>query len=169
MLSALSQRLLYLHSCAICSFLSINGAVGMSSTVEDIHHGYRELCALNATEISTSLVGISMFIFFDWRMVLASFWVIPASFLLVWASAGYQKRAVRKNNGVKLELADGIQECLETVRDLRANNAQDSYMDGLDVKIKRVEKEALFTELKLAVCVNSVLDSITTEKKLLSR
>jgi len=105
--------------------------------------------------ISTSLVGISMFIFFDWRMVLASFWVIPASFLLVWASAGYQKKAVRKNNGVKLELADGIQECLETVRDLRANNAQDSYMDGLDVKIKRVEKEALFTELKLAVCVNS--------------
>lgn len=105
--------------------------------------------------ISTSLVGISMFIFFDWRMVLASFWVIPVSFLLVWASAGYQKKAVRKNNGVKLELADGIQECLETVRDLRANNAQDSYMDGLDVKIKRVEKEALFTELKLAVCVNS--------------
>lgn len=105
--------------------------------------------------ISTSLVGISMFIFFDWRMVLASFWVIPVSFLLVWASAGYQKRAVRKNNVVKMELADGIQECLETVRDLRANNAQDSYMDGLDVKIKRVEKEALFTELKLAACVNS--------------
>ena len=39
--------------------------------------------------------------------------------------------------------------------DLRANNAQDAYMDGLDVKIKNVEKEALFTELKLAVCVNS--------------
>lgn len=105
--------------------------------------------------ISTALVGISMFIFFDWRMVLASFWVIPASFLLVWASADYQKKAVRKNNGVKMELADGIQECLETVRDLRANNAQDSYMEGLDVKIKKVEKEALFTELKLAVCVNS--------------
>lgn len=105
--------------------------------------------------ISTALVGISMFIFFDWRMVLASFWVIPASFLLVWASADYQKKAVRKNNGVKVELADGIQECLETVRDLRANNAQDSYMEVLDVKIKKVEKEALFTELKLAVCVNS--------------
>ena len=46
-------------------------------------------------------------------------------------------------------------EALEAVRDLRANNAQDSYMEGLDVKIKNVEKEALFTELKLAVCVNS--------------
>ena len=105
--------------------------------------------------ISTALVGISLFAFFDWRIVLASFWVIPVSFLIVWASSKYQKKAVRKNNGVKMELADGIQECLESIRDLRACNAQGSYMEGLDRKIKKVEKEALFTELKLAVCVNS--------------
>jgi len=105
--------------------------------------------------ISTGLVGISLFIFFDWRIVLASFWVIPASFLLIFASSKAQKNAVRKNNRVKMELSDGIQECLESVRDLRANNAQDRYMDGLEVKIKNVEKYALFTELKLAVFVNS--------------
>ncbi len=105
--------------------------------------------------ISTAIVGVSMFIFFDWRMVLASFWVIPASFLLICASTDYQKKTVRKNNSVKMEMADGIQECLETVRDLRANNALNSYMNGLDAKIKNVEKYALFTELKLAICVNS--------------
>lgn len=105
--------------------------------------------------ISTSLVGVSLFLFFDARMVLASFWVIPVSFLLVWGSAGYQKKTVKHNNGVKMALAEGIQECLESVRDLRANNAQNDYMDGLDVKIKNVEKQALFTELRLAVCVNS--------------
>ena len=105
--------------------------------------------------ISTGLVGISLFIFFDWRIVLASFWVIPASFLLIFASSKAQKNAVRKNNRVKMELADGIQEALESVRDLRANNAQDRYMRGLDVKIKNVEKYALFTELKLAVFVNA--------------
>ena len=105
--------------------------------------------------ISTALVGVSLFIFFDWRIVLASFWVIPAAFLVIWGSSRLQKKAVRKNYGVKLALSDGIQECLESVRDLRANNAQDSYMQGLDVKIKNVEKYALFTELKLAVFVNS--------------
>ncbi|MBQ8921599.1 MAG: ABC transporter ATP-binding protein [Oscillospiraceae bacterium] len=105
--------------------------------------------------ISTALVGVSMFIFFDWRLALASFWVIPAAFLTVWGSAKYQKRAVQKNTKVKMVLADGIQECLEAVRDLRANNAQDAYMEGLDRKIKNVEKQALFTELKLAVCVNA--------------
>ena len=105
--------------------------------------------------ISTALVGVSLFIFFDWRIVLASFWVIPTAFVVIWCSSRLQKQAVRKNNSVKMALSDGIQECLESVRDLRANNAQDSYMQGLDVKIKNVEKQALFTELKLAVFVNS--------------
>ncbi|MCR4618625.1 MAG: ABC transporter ATP-binding protein/permease [Lachnospiraceae bacterium] len=105
--------------------------------------------------ISVTLVGISMFFFFDWRMVLASFWVIPVSFTIVATCAGAEKRAVRKNHAVKLEMADGIQECLESIRDLRANNAQDAYMDELEGKIRKVEKFALFTELKMAVYVNS--------------
>ena len=105
--------------------------------------------------ISTSLVGLSMFIFFDWRMALASFWVIPVAFLIVTTCSGAEKRAARKNHEVKMTMTDGVQECLESIRDLRANNAEDAYMDELDVKIKNVEKMALFTELKMAVYVNS--------------
>ena len=105
--------------------------------------------------ISVALVGISMFFFFDWRMVLASFWVIPVAFAIVSTCAGAEKRATRKNQAVKLAMADGIQECLESIRDLRANNAQDRYMEELDEKIRKVEKTALFTELKMAVYVNS--------------
>lgn len=105
--------------------------------------------------ISTAIVGISLFIFFDWRMALASFWVIPAAFLIVALSSKAQQATVKKLYNCKLALGDGVQECLETVRDLRANNAQDKYMEGLDEKIKTVEKQALFTELRLAVFVNS--------------
>lgn len=105
--------------------------------------------------ISTSIVGISLFFFFDWRMVLASFWVIPVAFIIIITCSGAEKKAVKKLSGVKLVLADGVQECLESVRDLRANNAQGRYMNELEKKIKRVEEEALFTELKMAVYVNS--------------
>lgn len=105
--------------------------------------------------ISVILVGISMFFFFDWRMVLASFWVIPVAFLIISTCSGAEKRAVRKNQAIKLEMTDGIQECLESIRDLRANNAEGRYMEELDGKIKKVEKYALFTELKMAVYVNS--------------
>ncbi len=105
--------------------------------------------------VSTGLVAVSLFFFFDWRMVLASFWVIPVAFAIIISCSGMEKRTVRHNSAVKLDLADGVQECLETIRDLRANNAQDRYMESLEKKIRRVEKEALLTELKMAVYVNS--------------
>ncbi len=105
--------------------------------------------------ISTALIGIAMFFFFDWRMVLASFWVIPVAFVIIITCSGAEKKAIRKNSQIKLEMSDGIQECLESVRDLRANNAESGYMDELEKKIRKVEKQALFTELKMAVYVNS--------------
>ena len=104
---------------------------------------------------SVIFVGISLFFFFDWKMVLASFWVIPVAFIIVITCSGAEKRVARKNQAIKLDMADGIQECLESIRDLRANNAQDRYMKELEGKIKKVEKFALFTELKMAVYVNS--------------
>lgn len=105
--------------------------------------------------ISVSIVGVSLFFAFDFRMVLASFWVIPVAFIIIITSAKAQKNAVRKNSAVKMNMADGIQECLESIRDLRANNAEDRYMDELEGKIRNVEKMALITELKMAVYVNS--------------
>ena len=56
---------------------------------------------------------------------------------------------------IKMACADGIQECLETVRDLRANNALAEYIKGLDSKIRAVEKHAIVTELTTAVFVAS--------------
>lgn len=105
--------------------------------------------------MSVCIVGVSLFFAFDWRMVFASFWVIPVAFIIIITCSGAEKNAVRKNSAVKMTMTDGIQECLESIRDLRANNAEDRYMDELEGKIRDVEKMALFTELKMAVYVNS--------------
>ncbi|MCR5215540.1 MAG: ABC transporter ATP-binding protein/permease [Lachnospiraceae bacterium] len=105
--------------------------------------------------ISVAMVGVSLFAMFDWRMVLALFWVIPVAFFVIFTCSGAEKNAIRKQSAVKLAMNDGVQECLEAIRDIRANNAEGSYMEELEVKIKNVEKSALFTELKMAVYVNS--------------
>lgn len=55
----------------------------------------------------------------------------------------------------RMACADGIQECIETVRDLKANNAEEAYLKGLDKKIKAVEKRAIISELGTAVFVVS--------------
>lgn len=104
--------------------------------------------------ISTTLVAVSLF-FFDWRMALAALWVLPVAFIIVISSGNVQRHMVDSQMKLKMACADGIQECLETVRDLRANNAQAEYMEGLDTKIKAVEKHAIKTELTTAVFVSS--------------
>lgn len=104
--------------------------------------------------ISTFVVAVCLF-FFDWRMALAAFWVLPISFGIVLFSSNVQKALGRKQMAVKIACADGIQECLESVRDLKANNAEGDYLAGLDVKIKAVEKRAVLTELGTAVFVAS--------------
>ena len=42
----------------------------------------------------------------------------------------------------RISCQDGIQEGLETLRDLRSYNMTDAYMSGLENKIKAVEKNA---------------------------
>lgn len=51
--------------------------------------------------------------------------------------------------------ADGIQEYIETMRDLKANNAEQSYLDGLKKKIRGVESGAISAELVTAIIVTS--------------
>lgn len=100
--------------------------------------------------ISTAFVAIGLF-FFDWRMAIAALWVLPISFIIVGCSGRVQRKLNEKQVALKMSCADGIQECLESVRDIQAYNNQEEYMKGLDEKIKAVEKHAVATELGTAV------------------
>ena len=102
--------------------------------------------------ISTLLISISLF-FFDWRMALAALWVMPVSFAIVGFSAKVQERMNQKAMDAKMACADGIQECIETVQDLKANNAEDGYLAGLEKKIRAVEKRSIINEFGLAAFV----------------
>ncbi len=104
--------------------------------------------------VSTTLVALSL-LFYDWRMALAALWVIPVSFGIILLSAQAQERLNQKQMDAKMDLADGIQECLETVRDLKSNNAEEAYLQGLDRKIKAVERRAVIGEFGMAAFVVS--------------
>ncbi len=104
--------------------------------------------------ISTLLIAVGLFVF-DWRMALAALWVLPVSFAIVGLSAKVQERLNARQMDAKMACADGIQECIETVRDLKANNAEKGYLKGLIQKIRAVEKRAIISELGTAVFVVS--------------
>jgi len=104
--------------------------------------------------ISTTIVVISLF-FFDWRMAIAAMWVLPVSFVIVFCSKPFMHKMNRKGSKYKVACLDGIQEALETVRDLKAYNAQEEYMVGLTKKIKAVENHTIATEFSNAAFVGS--------------
>lgn len=102
--------------------------------------------------ISTVIIAVCLFIF-DWRMALAALWVLPVSLAIVAFSGKVQNYFTRRQTEAKLAVADGIQEALETMRDLKSNNAEEKYLKGLDKKIDLQEKRMIASELGGALFV----------------
>lgn len=104
--------------------------------------------------ISTVLIALSLFAF-DGRMALAALWVIPVSVAIVVGSYRVQDKVQAKTMAAKMACADGIQEYIETLRDLKASNAEQRYLSGLSGKIRAVEKQSIAAELETALFVSS--------------
>ena len=104
--------------------------------------------------ISTVIVAICLF-FFNAKMAIASLWVLPIALIIVGSSAKVQQKLSNKSMKAKMDCANGIQECIDTIADLKSNNAEERYLKTLDKKIDNVEKRALKGEFGTAVFVSS--------------
>lgn len=96
--------------------------------------------------ISTALIGVCL-LAADWRMGLAVLWVVPVSFLLAAGTRPMVDRVERRQKGKKIAASDGIQECIENIQDIKANNLQEEYLRELDQKILNVESITIRLEL----------------------
>ena len=104
--------------------------------------------------ISTVIISVSLF-FFNWKMAISAVWVVPVSFIITLCSYHIQDYMGKKSMDVRMTCADGIQECLETMQDLKANNAESEYLKGLENKIKAVEKRSIISEFSTAAFISS--------------
>lgn len=103
---------------------------------------------------STTIVALGLFAF-DVKMAFAALWVLPVSFAIVLSSSKLQQKLGRKQIDAKMACADGIQECIETVQDLKSNNAENEYLKGLFKKVDNVEKRMIVSEFGNAAFVVS--------------
>lgn len=109
---------------------------------------------LFASIFSTLFIGICMFCF-DWRMALAVLWVLPVAVLLTAGSKKLQDAFGTRNILAKRAVTDTIQECLETVRDIKACSRQEEFVEKLDGRLENAEKSAIRSELATGVFVCS--------------
>jgi ATP-binding cassette subfamily B protein IrtB len=99
-------------------------------------------------------VGIGLFAF-EWRMALCVMMALPLSLIIVFGSKKLQDRFGVKKVNAKLISADGIQECLETVRELKACSMEREYLQKLDEKLDEVIRASIRSELVTGCFISS--------------
>ncbi len=127
-----------------------NTMLGDVATTEQMFSHY--VPQFYASVISTCLIAISL-LFYDWRLALAALWVLPVALITVRLSKKGQNYFGHKQSMAQVALQDGVQEFLETVRDLKSNNAEQEYLNGLYQKIDTLESRHVKSELGVAMFV----------------
>ena len=111
------------------------------------------LSYLYGSWISTTVIAAGMLIY-NWKMALACLWGVPVAFLLLFGSRKVHKAQSENHKKAAVQVADGIQETLENIREIRATNREDRFLEGLNGKIDRSEKVQIKGELTIGIFVN---------------
>jgi ATP-binding cassette subfamily B protein IrtB len=120
----------------------------------DLEHTFSHAVPqLFASIISILLVAVGLF-FYNWRLSLALFWVVPAAAAVILLS----KKRQRKNNKLiydkKRNVSEQIQEGLDTIQEIKSYSNEKKYLDELNEKLGDYEKNLTRGELMTGVLVH---------------
>lgn len=122
--------------------------------VKITEHAYSHvLPELYGAYVTLGIAAVGLFVF-DWRLALAALWSVPVAFILLFASRKMLSPLMRKTRLKNLQVSDDIQEALECVREVRATNQVERYLEGIKHDIDASEKQTIKGELVTGICVN---------------
>lgn len=105
--------------------------------------------------ISTAIIAVCLLVY-DWRLAIACLWGVPVAFGLLFGSRKIASRNAERTKKAAVRVSDGIQETLENVREIRATNQEERYLNGLNQKIDEHERVTIQGELGTGLFVNAV-------------
>lgn len=104
--------------------------------------------------ISTAIIAVCLLVY-DWRLAVACLWGVPVAFGLLFGSRKIAARNAERTKKAAVRVSDGIQEVLENVREIRATNQEERYLNGLNQKIDEYERVTIQGELGTGLFVNA--------------
>ena len=104
--------------------------------------------------ISTAIIAVCLLVY-DWRLAIACLWGLPVAFGLLFGSRKIAARNAERTKKAAVRVSDGIQEALENVREIRATNQEERYLNGLNQKIDEHERVTIQGELGTGLFVNA--------------
>lgn len=104
--------------------------------------------------ISTAPIAVCLLVY-DWRLAIACLWGVPVAFGLLFGSRKLAARSAERTKKAAVRVSDGIQEALENIREIRATNQEERYLEGLNRKIDEHERIMIRGELGTGIFVNA--------------
>lgn len=104
--------------------------------------------------LSTAIIAVCLFVY-DWRLTIACLWGVPVAFGFLFGSRRMAARNAERTKKAAVRVSDGIQEALENVREIRATNQEERYLNGLNQKIDEHERVTIRGELGTGLFVNA--------------
>ena len=103
--------------------------------------------------ISTAIVAV-MLLFYNWKLTIACLWGVPVGLGLLFGSRRLAAKSAEDTKAKAIDVADGMQETIENIREIHATNQEEKFLDVLYKKIDAHEKSMLHGELVAGIFVN---------------
>ena len=104
--------------------------------------------------ISTTVIAV-MLLAYNWKLAIACLWAVPVAFILLFGSRKLSRKNSEITKAAAVQVADGIQETLENIREIRATNQEDRFLNALSDKIDDHEAKMIHVELVNGIFVNA--------------
>lgn len=133
------------------SFFEKRDLADLTSTImndcTDLEHVFSHaIPQLLGSIVSLIIVAIGLLIF-DWRLGIALLWVVPVAFGIMYVSRNLVQRGSEIVMGDLLECGDSMQECIESIRDLKSYNYEQEYLSRMSGLTSRIERSRIKSEL----------------------
>lgn len=99
-----------------------------------------------ATAISTTVISIMIFIY-NWKLGLATLWVIPISLLIAYLAKKKQKKSFNKWFESSRKVFDDLQENIEQIEEIKSYNLEKKILSKFYQKLDKLKKDKVKVEL----------------------
>lgn len=122
--------------------------------VKTIEHAYSHvLPELYGAYIMLVVAAVGL-VAFDWRLAIAALWSAPVALGLLFGARRALQPMMHATRMRGLAISEDIQEALECVREVRATNQEERYLEHIRADIDAAERQAAKSEIACGVCVN---------------
>ncbi len=126
----------------------------LMTDVKTTEHAYSHVLPELYGAYATMAIAFVCLVLFDARLAVASMWSGPVALLLLFGVRSKLQPLMRSTRMAGLKTSELVQEALECVREVRATNQEDRYLERVYKSVDTAERSAVRSELACGVCVN---------------